>query len=102
VLRQQPVDLGNPEPLRRIGLQPLETTLAPQFATFGFEVLAVEISHGALWALAPMKESAITACAVVEDLRLGMDRVGGDPPPFGKADRSWFLQALDRVMVGIG
>jgi uncharacterized protein YaiI (UPF0178 family) len=38
---------------------------------------------------------------IIEDLRAGMDGVGGGPPPFGKADRSRFLQALDRMLVSI-
>ncbi|EAQ27960.1 hypothetical protein NAP1_10213 [Erythrobacter sp. NAP1] len=46
--------------------------------------------------------SAIATRAIMEDLRAGMDGVGGGPPPFRKADRSNFLQALDRVMVGMG
>ncbi|MDG5751619.1 YaiI/YqxD family protein [Qipengyuania sp. XHP0211] len=47
--------------------------------------------------------SAIATRAIMEDLRAGMDGLlgaaGGGPPPFGKADRSNFLQALDRVLV---
>ncbi|BBI19220.1 UPF0178 protein [Qipengyuania flava] len=43
--------------------------------------------------------SAVATRAIMEDLRAGMDGVGGGPPPFSKADRSNFLQALDRVMV---
>ena len=43
--------------------------------------------------------SAIATRAIMEDLRAGMDGVGGGPPPFSKADRSRFLQALDRVLV---
>ena len=46
--------------------------------------------------------SAIATRAIMEDLRAGMNGVGGGPPPFSKADRSRFLQALDRVLVGIG
>ena len=45
--------------------------------------------------------SAIATRAIMEDLRAGMDGVGGGPPPFSKADRSKFLQALDRVLVGM-
>ncbi len=41
---------------------------------------------------------AIATRAIMEDLRAGMDGVGGGPPPFSKADRSRFLQSLDRVM----
>ena len=46
--------------------------------------------------------SAIATRAIMEDLRAGMDGGGGGPPPFGKADRSNFLQALDRVLVRMG
>ncbi len=46
--------------------------------------------------------SAIATRAIMADLRAGMDGVGGGPAPFGKADRSRFLQALDRVLVGMG
>ena len=42
--------------------------------------------------------SAIATRAIMEDLRAGMDGIGGGPPPFGKADRSNFLQSLDRVL----
>ena len=45
--------------------------------------------------------SAIATRAIMEDLRAGMDGVGGGPAPFSKADRSRFLQALDRVLVGM-
>ncbi|WP_375289287.1 DUF188 domain-containing protein [Qipengyuania sp.] len=45
--------------------------------------------------------SAIATRAIMEDLRAGMDGVGGGPPPFSKADRSRFLQALDRVLMGM-
>ena len=41
---------------------------------------------------------AIATRAIMEDLRAGMDGIGGGPPPFGKADRSNFLQSLDRVL----
>lgn len=44
---------------------------------------------------------AIATRAIMADLRSGMDGVGGGPAPFGKADRSRFLQALDRVLVGM-
>ncbi|MBY6015600.1 YaiI/YqxD family protein [Qipengyuania gaetbuli] len=46
--------------------------------------------------------SAIATRAIMEDLRAGMDGMGGGPPPFSKADRSKFLQALDRVLVRMG
>jgi uncharacterized protein YaiI (UPF0178 family) len=45
---------------------------------------------------------AIATRAIMADLRAGMDGIGGGPAPFGKADRSRFLQALDRVLVGLG
>ncbi len=47
--------------------------------------------------------SAIATRAIMEDLRAGMagadGSVGGGPPPFSKADRSRFLQELDKVLV---
>jgi uncharacterized protein YaiI (UPF0178 family) len=46
--------------------------------------------------------AAIATRAIMADLRAGMDGVGGGPPPFSKADRSRFLQALDRVLVALG
>jgi uncharacterized protein len=46
--------------------------------------------------------SAIATRAIMADLRSGMDGLGGGPAPFSKADRSRFLQALDRVLVGMG
>lgn len=46
--------------------------------------------------------SAVATRAIMEDLRAGMDGIGGGPPPFSKADRSRFLQSLDRVMVAMG
>lgn len=41
---------------------------------------------------------AIATRAIMADLRAGGDRIGG-PPPFSKADRSQFLQALDAALV---
>lgn len=43
--------------------------------------------------------NAIATRALMEDLRAGMDGIGGGPPPFSKADRSAFLQSLDRVLI---
>ncbi len=47
--------------------------------------------------------AAVATRAIMADLRSGMDgplgASGGGPPPFSKADRSRFLQALDRVLV---
>ena len=45
--------------------------------------------------------SAIATRAIMADLRAGMDGIGGGPPPFSKADRSRFLQALDRVLTAM-
>jgi len=42
---------------------------------------------------------AIATRAIMADLRAGADGIGGGPPPFTKADRSNFLQALDRELV---
>ena len=42
---------------------------------------------------------AVATRAIMADLRAGMDGMTGGPPPFGKADRSNFLQSLDRVLV---
>ena len=50
--------------------------------------------------------TAVATRAIMADLRSGMDgplgASGGGPAPFGKADRSRFLQALDRVLVKLG
>jgi uncharacterized protein YaiI (UPF0178 family) len=45
---------------------------------------------------------AIATRAIMDDLRAGMDGIGGGPPPFSKADRSRFLQELDKVLVKLG
>jgi uncharacterized protein YaiI (UPF0178 family) len=42
--------------------------------------------------------SAVAVRAIMADLRAGGDQLGG-PPPFSKADRSRFLQALDTLLV---
>jgi uncharacterized protein YaiI (UPF0178 family) len=42
--------------------------------------------------------SAIAVRAIMADLRAGGDQIGG-PRPFGKSDRSTFLQALDTAVV---
>jgi hypothetical protein len=44
--------------------------------------------------------SAIAARAIMADLRVGGEIVGG-PPPFTRADRSRFLSALDEALVGL-
>ena len=41
---------------------------------------------------------AIATRAIMADLRAGGEQLGG-PPPFGKADRSRFLQAIDAALV---
>ncbi len=41
---------------------------------------------------------AIATRAIMADLRAGGDQIGG-PPPFTRADRSQFLQALDSALV---
>ena len=42
---------------------------------------------------------AIATRAIMADLRAGMSDGMGGPPPFSKADRSQFLQALDTALV---
>lgn len=42
--------------------------------------------------------NAVAVRAIMADLRAGGEQLGG-PPPFSKADRSKFLQALDRALV---
>ena len=44
---------------------------------------------------------AIATRAIMADLRSGAGMTGG-PAPFGKADRSRFLQALDEALVRLG
>jgi hypothetical protein len=44
---------------------------------------------------------AIATRAIMADLRSGAGVTGG-PPPFAKADRSRFLQALDAALVRLG
>lgn len=44
---------------------------------------------------------AVALRGIMADLRAGGDAVGG-PPPFAKADRSRFLQALDEALVRLG
>ena len=42
---------------------------------------------------------AIATRAIMADLRSGMSDAMGGPPPFSKADRSQFLQALDSALI---
>lgn len=44
--------------------------------------------------------AAIATRAIMADLRAGGEQLGG-PAPFTKTDRSRFLEALDRVLVGL-
>jgi uncharacterized protein YaiI (UPF0178 family) len=44
---------------------------------------------------------AIATRAIMADLRAGGDAIGG-PPPYAKAARSRFLQALDEALVRLG
>jgi uncharacterized protein YaiI (UPF0178 family) len=41
---------------------------------------------------------AIATRAIMADLRVAADGITGGPPPFAKADRSRFLQALDAAL----
>jgi uncharacterized protein YaiI (UPF0178 family) len=43
--------------------------------------------------------AAVATRAIMADLRSGMGEGIGGPPPFGKADRSRFLSALDEALV---
>ena len=45
--------------------------------------------------------AAIATRAIMADLRAGADGIGGGPAPFGKADRSRFLSALDEALVRV-
>ncbi len=42
--------------------------------------------------------NAIATRALMADLRAGINGISGGPPPFSKADRSRFLQSLDREL----
>ncbi|QZH75557.1 MAG: YaiI/YqxD family protein [Erythrobacter sp.] len=44
---------------------------------------------------------AIATRAIMADLRSGLAGVGGGPAPFSKADRSRFLQSLDRLLTAL-
>lgn len=46
--------------------------------------------------------AAIATRAIMADLRVGADGIGGGPAPFAKADRSRFLQALDEALARLG
>ena len=46
--------------------------------------------------------AAIATRAIMADLRAGIAERTSGPPPFGKADRSRFLSALDEMLVRLG
>jgi uncharacterized protein YaiI (UPF0178 family) len=46
--------------------------------------------------------AAVATRAIMADMRAGADGKMGGPPPFAKADRSRFLQALDAALVRLG
>ena len=46
--------------------------------------------------------NAVATRAIMADLRAGAEGLMGGPPPFAKADRSRFLQALDEALVRLG
>ena len=76
---------------------PADILLAERCLKAGARVLkhnGEEFSHASIG-------GAIATRAIMADLRAGMDGIGGGPAPFSKTDRSRFLQALDRVLVGL-
>ena len=60
---------------------------------------AMVIGHNGKPFTAASIGSAIATRAIMADLRAGADGMTGGPPPFAKADRSRFLQALDEALV---
>ncbi len=46
--------------------------------------------------------SAIATRAIMADLRVAADGITGGPAPFGKSDRSRFLQSLDEALARLG
>lgn len=73
-------------------------------------LLAERCLKAAVQALAPdgrvfdmgMIGAAVAGRALMADLRAGMDGIRRGPAAFSKADRSRFLQALDRILVRAG
>jgi uncharacterized protein YaiI (UPF0178 family) len=59
---------------------------------------AIVIGHNGKPFTAASIGGAVATRAIMADLRAGAGVVGG-PAPFGKADRSRFLQALDETLV---
>ncbi|MEO7365739.1 MAG: YaiI/YqxD family protein [Sphingomicrobium sp.] len=64
----------------------------------GLKAGATVIGHNGKPFTAASIGSAIATRAIMADLRASGDVVGG-PPPFARADRSRFLQALDEALV---
>ena len=63
---------------------------------------AIVIGHNGKPFTAASIGGAIATRAIMADLRVGADGITGGPPPFAKADRSRFLQALDEALVRLG
>ena len=98
---------GRPERFSWMASGPLQDAgLAARALARCLKAGAVVLRHDGKSFDAASIGSAIATRAIMEDLRAGMDgplgAAGGGPPPFSKADRSRFLQALDRVLVGMG
>lgn len=60
---------------------------------------ATVIAHSGKPFTAASIGGAIATRAIMADLRVAADGITGGPPPFAKADRSRFLQALDQALV---
>jgi len=60
---------------------------------------AIVLGHNGKPFTADSIGGAIATRAIMADLRVGADGIGGGPAPFAKADRSRFLQALDEALV---
>ena len=71
----------------------------------GLKAGAVVLAHDGREFDAASIGNAIATRAIMADLRSGMDgplgASGGGPAPFSKADRSRFLQALDKALAGL-
>ncbi|MEO5774573.1 MAG: YaiI/YqxD family protein [Sphingomicrobium sp.] len=62
---------------------------------------AIVIGHNGKPFTAGSIGGAIATRAIMADLRSGVGDAIGGPPPFSRADRSRFLQALDEALVRI-
>ena len=60
---------------------------------------ATVIAHNGKPFTAASIGGAVATRAIMADLRVAADGITGGPPPFAKADRSRFLQALDEALV---